>query len=51
MTYDELVDAAKKLNTHFPESGIITRGDMLGSLDQWRKSQTFYRNLITDYEG
>ena len=48
MEYEELKSAAQNLSKHFPESSNITRGNMLGSLDQWRGSQTFYINLATD---
>lgn len=37
---------AKRLLKAFPEAGLITLTRMLGSYDQWRKSENFYYQII-----
>ena len=49
MNFEELKDAAVRLIENFGDgAGFITLGNMLGSLDQWRNSQSFYINFVQE---
>lgn len=42
----DLVMAAEKLIKTFPDVGLMTLGDMLGTLDQWQSSRTHYHSIV-----
>jgi len=43
--FDSLV---KRFLSSFPDSGLITMANMMGSYDEWRESQQFYYNLFLE---